>query len=484
MAPGLREIDHNSLKGLLPENPELCTIEATVVTGLEEVALEECREKLGVNCVAARGRVFMDISIQEVSKVLKLRAIDNVNIVTTMVDNFSFPENREQCFEKLFKFAEKPDWRKAMRVWRNVYDYPEDPIREVRALKNEHCEPRPDVDLKSIKLTSQIIDNLPKSILPKHLKEESQHAEVGIKAESNSSVKEVIKENEGCTDTEEAQSSGPKFRVTCSRTGSGHIFGSPEAARQFGGGVNEIFGWPVNLSNFDIEILLCIDTEFVYVAVCLTREPLFKRNLTSFGPTNLRATICYNMVRLASPQVAEVIVDPMCGGATIPMEGSLTHPKAFHIGGDNYGQAVKRSRENIEYLLKKGRSMPVDVAQWDATKLPFRNQCVDVIVSDLPFGKRIGSRGDNRVLYYYSLLEMARITRIETGRAVLLTYDRNSMMKNIKRVNTLWKTGVSKTVNIGGLSAVIYILHRTALLMDPNLKIESRPQKKTCMNSD
>lgn len=90
---------------------------------------------------------------------------------------------------------------------------------------------------------------------------------------------------------------------------------------------------------------------------------------------------------------------------------------------------MKRSRENIEHLLKKGRSMPVDVAQWDATKLPFRSQCVDVIVSDLPFGKRIGSRGDNRVLYYHSLVEMARITRTETGRAVLLTYDRNSMMK-------------------------------------------------------
>lgn len=67
-------------------------------------------------------------------------------------------------------------------------------------------------------------------------------------------------------------------------------------------------------------LFLLYFSEFVYVAVCLTREPLFKRNLTSFGPTNLRATICYNMVRLASPQAGEVVVDPMCGGATIPME--------------------------------------------------------------------------------------------------------------------------------------------------------------------
>ena len=73
--------------------------------------------------------------------------------------------------------------------------------------------------------------------------------------------------------------------------------------------------------------------------------------------------------------------------------------------------------------------MVIDVAQWDATKLPLRSQCVDVVVSDLPFGKRIGSKTDNRVLYYRSLVELARVTRMKTGRAVLLTYDKGNMIK-------------------------------------------------------
>lgn len=110
-------------------------------------------------------------------------------------------------------------------------------------------------------------------------------------------------------------------------------------------------------------------------------------------------------------------------------QGSLTHNQAFHLGGDNYGQAVKRSRDNINNLLRKGKSMAVDVAQWDATKLPLRSQCVDVVVSDLPFGKRSGSKTDNRVLYYRSLVELARVTKMNTGRAVLLTYDKGSMIK-------------------------------------------------------
>lgn len=73
--------------------------------------------------------------------------------------------------------------------------------------------------------------------------------------------------------------------------------------------------------------------------------------------------------------------------------------------------------------------MVVDVAQWDATRLPLRSQCVDVVVSDLPFGKRLGRKADNRVLYYHSLVELARVTKLKTGRAVLLTTDTNSMIK-------------------------------------------------------
>ncbi|XP_045614444.2 tRNA (guanine(6)-N2)-methyltransferase THUMP3 isoform X1 [Procambarus clarkii] len=476
MAPGITGVDPGSLAGLLPQHAHICTLELTVVTGLEEVAAEECKEKLGVNCVIARGRVFIDIDITQVAEVFKLRSIDNVNVILQMVSNFSFPENREQCLERLFKFAEEPDWKKGMHVWKNVFNYSEDPIQEIRALKDEYCKPRPDIDLKRMKLTSEIIDNLPENILPQHLKSK-QESTTEVTNDIDSSVTEMVTESEDSSDKQEVRTSGPKFRISCSRTGLKHNFGSSEAARQFGGAVNEIFGWPVDLSNFELEILLYIDTEFVYTAICLTREPLFRRNITSFGRTNLRSTICYNMIRLGAPQPGDVVIDPMCGGATIPMEGSLTYPKAFHIGGDNYAQAVKRSRENIEYLLKKQKSMPIDVAQWDSTRLPFKNQCADVIVSDLPFGKRIGSRGDNRVLYYRTLLEMARVTRTETGRAVLLTHDRNSMMMNIKRVHSLWKSSTSRTINIGGLSAVIYILHRTALLSDPNLKTESSTRK-------
>ena len=57
----------------------------------------------------------------------------------------------------------------------------------------------------------------------------------------------------------------------------------------------------------------------------------------------------------------------------------------------------------------------MDGLQWDALAPCLRPASVDVIISDLPFGKRSGSKADNRVLYPATLLAMARLVRPTTG---------------------------------------------------------------------
>ena len=109
--------------------------------------------------------------------------------------------------------------------------------------------------------------------------------------------------------------------------------------------------------------------------------------------------------------------------------GALAFPKAFHLGGDIHDKAYSRARDNVESLEREGTVLGVDVAQWDATRLSLREGCVDVFVTDLPFGKRSGSKADNRVLYPATMLSLARAARLGTGRAVLLTQDKNSMFK-------------------------------------------------------
>lgn len=88
----------------------------------------------------------------------------------------------------------------------------------------------------------------------------------------------------------------PAFRVTCNRVGD-HNFDSMTAASNFGGAIYRYFGWNVEMKNFDIEVMLNIEDEEVTVGIGLTRESLHRRNIGHFGPTTLRPTIAYNMLR-------------------------------------------------------------------------------------------------------------------------------------------------------------------------------------------
>lgn len=70
-----------------------------------------------------------------------------------------------------------------------------------------------------------------------------------------------------------------------------------QAAACFGGAIQDYFGWNVDLVDHDLEIVLCIDDDDVRVCVSLTRESLHRRDIVKFGPTTLRPTIAYGMLR-------------------------------------------------------------------------------------------------------------------------------------------------------------------------------------------
>ncbi|XP_018018777.1 THUMP domain-containing protein 3-like isoform X2 [Hyalella azteca] len=301
------------------------------------------------------------------------------------------------------------------------------------------------------------------------------HGHQSLKQAGQSSVEGNSHPNSFMTDAEVTSppprttsrdnSSGPSFRVCCNRSGTEHVFGSPEAARQLGAALNDRFRWPVKLKDFLVEVILNIADNFVYVCLALTREPLYRRNLVCFGPTNLRATLCYALLHLAAPQPGDLVLDHMCGGASITIEGALCFPACYHVGGELHSKAVDRAATNLQHAeLTRGVALPAGLLRWDATKIPFRDSCADVIVSDLPFGKRSGKKADNRSLYLLALQETARVTRPGTGRAVLLTHDRNSLIKNLAHVREYWRNPSVRTINIGGLHAGVFFLLRTAAL--------------------
>ncbi|VDM82984.1 unnamed protein product, partial [Strongylus vulgaris] len=167
------------------------------------------------------------------------------------------------------------------------------------------------------------------------------------------------------------------------------------------------------MNAFNMEVNYTIKYHFkfhVLVMVALNKESLFKRNVCAFGPTTMRSTMCY------------------CG--SIQLEGALAFSECLFIGADLHPKAIDRCLANKEYcaqpLLQSGSE--VEFLYCDAGELPLRESSIDAIITDLPFGKKIGSIGDNRILYPRLLVEWERVVKPD-GRMVVMTHDKRSWGK-------------------------------------------------------
>ncbi|XP_042581704.1 THUMP domain-containing protein 3-like isoform X3 [Cyprinus carpio] len=479
----------------MQELDQTVTIGATVPTGFEHTAAEEVLEKLEATARVSknRGRIYFDITTDKLLKVHQLKSLDNLFVVVKEYDDYQFKPTKEEVQIDWQELANKLPWTNALEVWKlnNSIKKKKGRRKRTNPTKSDQCG---NVDTKST-------DTVPSD--PEELCEDLEALEVKGNQRDVSSQPENYSETEKHSEIQDQESGVTplKFRVTCNRAGDKHCFASNDAARDFGGAVQEFFQWKADMTKFDVEVLLNIHNNEVVVGIALTVESLHRRNITHFGPTTLRSTLAYGMLRLCKPQVSDVIVDPMCGTGAIPLEGVMEWQNSFFLAGDNNGTAVSRSRSNIKHILKRthdgGRIMrehtpmdekqphtwmvsgcctvgptpdscfsglPLDIVQWDLCNLPMRSSSVDIIITDMPFGKRMGSKKKNWELYPLCLREMARVCKPGTGKAVLLTQDKKCFLKALSQMEGLWRKLHTVWVNVGGLHAGVFVLKRTAVV--------------------
>lgn len=80
----------------------------------------------------------------------------------------------------------------------------------------------------------------------------------------------------------------------------------------------------VNLSNPDVEIFCRVRFNEFYIGVNTTGESMHKRNYRVYNhPAALRTTIAASMILMSNWRRDKILMDPMCGGGTIPIEAAL-----------------------------------------------------------------------------------------------------------------------------------------------------------------
>ena len=98
---------------------------------------------------------------------------------------------------------------------------------------------------------------------------------------------------------------------------------SDKLAFHFGGFIQDATNWKVNLSNYNCEIICYMMGDTFQVNLSLCNESLHKRNIIHYGITTLRATICHGLLREAKIEVGDIVLDPMVGCGSVPIEGKI-----------------------------------------------------------------------------------------------------------------------------------------------------------------
>ncbi len=250
------------------------------------------------------------------------------------------------------------------------------------------------------------------------------------------------------------------FRVTSRRSGE-HSFTSLDVEREAGSVVQKNTAMSVDLEQFTRHIRVDLIENRLLVGIQTTRRGLDKRFSWVFKPrVSLKTVVAQALLQLACDGRSDVghILDPFCGSGTILLEAAATFPDAEITGFDVFEQVASGAAANVAHA---GLNDRIAVRQADAREL--RKQLpaasVDIIVTNPPFGVRLGARTDFKRLYHQFLSGAAHVLK-PGGRLVFLGGRRRHHVVHIlKEVRSLSLKHV-RVIETGGIYPAIYVMTR------------------------
>lgn len=176
---------------------------------------------------------------------------------------------------------------------------------------------------------------------------------------------------------------------------------------------------------------------------------LRRRPATTPGP------VAAGLLRLAKLGPGDTLLDPCAGVGTVPIvDAVLRGGPALSIDQDP--EATRVAEANAASLSVQ---QSVSVREADATDLPCGDGSIDRVVSDLPFGKRIGSNELNKTLYPAVLREIERVLTAD-GRCVLLSDDKRIFVESVAHARGLKISG-ERVIRYNGVTPSAYIVRRS-----------------------
>lgn len=169
----------------------------------------------------------------------------------------------------------------------------------------------------------------------------------------------------------------------------------------------------------------------------------------------LNATAARAMALMTKVPDGRTWLNLACGSGTIAIE-------AAEVMGNASLLALDRAERPLHCALQNYAAaeppLKISFIRGDASALPLPTHSVDGLCADLPFGQRVGSPEENRMLYPLVLMEAGRVAR-RGARFALLTHQIR-LIEMLLNEQSLWRVERIVRLNLRGLHPRLYILVR------------------------
>ncbi|CAE8687150.1 unnamed protein product [Polarella glacialis] len=272
----------------------------------------------------------------------------------------------------------------------------------------------------------------------------------------------------GTSDPDLLEALPRSFRATGKKAGRRAAHLSSNGVAEFvGEALADVKGWRVDLHDYDVEVVVHLNDDFLVVSLPLLERGSQQQNF--FALKGLSQPVAWAMARSVEPMSGELVVDPMCGSGIVLFEAAQCWQGAYYLGFDNDSSQLERSIQNLQ-MVGPEVAQSLSLARGDARRLPLLDASVDAIVCDLPFGKQFGSEEGNVELYPAVVAEFHRVLKPGSGRAVLLTNKANSacLADALSAEVTPWQVSCRRRILLGYMEAVLFV----ATALPANVKDE------------
>lgn len=187
----------------------------------------------------------------------------------------------------------------------------------------------------------------------------------------------------------------------------------------------------------------------------LTRN-LFRRSWRNKTiAASINPALAFVLCKLANITENDVVYDPFCGAGTIAVTAAKYFSAKKVLASDLSGTSIEHTLDNFKSAGIKQNNY--SVFRSNISQVKMQNESIDKVITNLPFGIRVGSHESNLKIYK-TLAAKAKSFLKTGGVCVLFTQEKTLVLDCFLKQD--FKKVVEFDIKQGGLTPGVYVFRK------------------------